>query len=187
MDASTWVAKRPEPSALARLFDYKPFLIAVCLFPAIGLLVAFLTYPLGLGVYLAFTDTQIGGNGKWIGLDNFIDLMEDPIFLMSVWWTFVYTAIATIGKFALGLWLALLLNDHIPFKSAIRAIILLPYIVPTVLSAIAWWWIYDPQLSIISYVVVDVLGWREKYFDFLGEPWPARWSLIVASRDGLWQ
>lgn len=181
MDASTWVAKRPEPSALARLFDYKPFLIAVCLFPAVGLLVAFLTYPLGLGVYLAFTDTQIGGNGKWIGLDNFIDLMEDPIFLMSVWWTFVYTAIATVGKFALGLWLALLLNDHIPFKSAIRAIILLPYIVPTVLSAIAWWWIYDPQFSIISYVVVDVLGWREKYFDFLGEPWPARWSLIVAN------
>jgi multiple sugar transport system permease protein len=181
MDASTWVAKRPEPSALARLFDYKPFLIAVCLFPAVGLLVAFLTYPLGLGVFLAFTDTQIGGNGKWIGFENFIDLMEDPIFLMSVWWTFVYTAIATVGKFALGLWLALLLNDHIPFKSAIRAIILLPYIVPTVLSAIAWWWIYDPQFSIISYVVVDVLGWREKYFDFLGEPWPARWSLIVAN------
>ncbi len=181
MDASTWVAKRPEPSALARLFDYKPFLIAVCLFPAVGLLVVFLTYPLGLGVYLAFTDTQIGGNGKWIGLLNFIDLMEDPIFLQSVWWTFVYTAIATVGKFALGLWLALLLNDNIPFKSAIRAIILLPYIVPTVLSAIAWWWIYDPQFSIISYVVVDQLGLRERYYDFLGEPWPARWSLIVAN------
>ena len=181
MDASTWVAKRPEPSALARLFDYKPFLIAVCLFPAVGLLMAFLTYPLGLGVYLAFTDTQIGGNGKWIGLENFIDLMEDPIFLQSVWWTFVYTAIATVGKFALGLWLALLLNDNIPFKSAIRAIILLPYIVPTVLSAIAWWWIYDPQFSIISYVVVDQLGLRDRYYDFLGEPWPARWSLIVAN------
>ena len=181
MDASTWVAKRPAPSALARLFDYKPFLIAVCLFPAIGLLLAFLTYPLGLGVYLAFTDTQIGGNGRWVGLENFIDLMEDPIFLQSVWWTFVYTGIATIGKFALGLWLALLLNDNIPFKSAIRAIILLPYIVPTVLSAIAFWWIYDPQFSIISYVVVDKLGLRDKYFDFLGEPWPARWSLIVAN------
>lgn len=181
MDASTWVAKRPAPSALARLFDYKPFLIAVCLFPAVGLLLAFLTYPLGLGIFLAFTDTQIGGNGKWVGLENFIDLLEDPIFLQSVWWTFVYTAIATVGKFALGLWLALLLNDNIPFKSAIRAIILLPYIVPTVLSAIAWWWIYDPQFSIISYVVVDQLGLREKYYDFLGEPWPARWSLIVAN------
>ena len=181
MDASTWVAKRPAPSALARLFDYKPFLIAVCLFPALGLLLAFLTYPLGLGIYLSFTDTQIGGNGKWVGLENFIDLMEDPIFLQSVWWTFVYTFSATIGKFALGLWLALLLNDNIPFKSAIRAIILLPYIVPTVLSAIAFWWIYDPQFSIISYVVVDQLGWRDKYYDFLGEPWPARWSLIVAN------
>ncbi len=181
MDASTWVAKRPAPSALARLFDYKPFLIAVFLFPALGLLLAFLTYPLGLGIYLSFTDTQIGGNGKWVGLENFIDLMEDPIFLQSVWWTFVYTFIATIGKFALGLWLALLLNDNIPFKSAIRAIILLPYIVPTVLSAIAFWWIYDPQFSIISYVVVDQLGWRDKYYDFLGEPWPARWSLIVAN------
>ena len=181
MDASTWVARPKPPSALARLFDYKPFLIAVCLFPAVGLLVAFLTYPLGLGVYLAFTDTQIGGRGKWVGLENFIDLMEDPIFLQSVWWTFVYTAIATVGKFALGLWLALLLNDNIPFKSAIRAIILLPYIVPTVLSAIAWWWIYDPQFSIISYVVVDQLGLRDKYYDFLGEPWPARWSLIVAN------
>jgi multiple sugar transport system permease protein len=50
-----------------------------------------------------------------------------------------------------------------------------------VLSAIAWWWIYDPQFSIISYVVVDQLGLRDRYYDFLGEPWPARWSLIVAN------
>ena len=181
MDASTWVAKRPEPSALARLFDYKPFLIAVCLFPAVGLLVVFLTYPLGLGVYLAFTDTQIGGNGKWIGLDNFIDLMEDPIFLQSVWWTFVYTAIATVGKFALGLWLALLLNQHLPMKSLLRAIILLPWIVPTVLSAIAFWWIYDPQFSILSYLAINVLGIRETPFDFINSEWPARFSLIAAN------
>ena len=181
MDASTWVAKRKPPNALARLFDNKAFLIAVCLFPAVGLLVVFLTYPLGLGIYLAFTDTEIGGNGHWIGLENFEYLITDRIFLNSVWNTMFYTVVATVGKFALGLWLALLLNHHIPFQSAIRAIILLPYIVPTVLSAIAFWWIYDPQFSIISYVVVDQLGWRDKYFDFLGEPWPARWSLIVAN------
>jgi len=181
MDASTWVAKRPAPTALARLFDNKSFLIVVCLFPAVGLLLVFLTYPLGLGIYLAFTDTEIGGNGHWIGLENFEYLVTDRIFLNSVWNTMFYTAVATVGKFALGLWLALLLNHHIPFKSAIRAIILLPYIVPTVLSAIAFWWIYDPQFSIISYVVVDQLHLRDKYFDFLGEPWPARWSLIVAN------
>ena len=68
-----------------------------------------------------------------------------------------------------------------PFKAFIRAIVLLPWIVPTVLSSIAWWWIYDPQFSIVSYVVVDVLHLRQHYFDFLGSPWPARWSLIVAN------
>ena len=157
MDASTWVAKRAEPSWLGRLFDNKSFLVVVCLTPALGLLLVFLTYPLGLGIYLSFTDTEIGGNGQWVGLENFIALAEDPIFINSVWNTLFYTFTATVGKFALGLWLALLLNQHIPFKSVLRAIILLPYIVPTVLSAIAFWWIYDPQFSIISYVLVNKL------------------------------
>ena len=92
-----------------------------------------------------------------------------------------YTAIATFGKFALGFWLALLLNNHFPFKSLLRAIVLLPWIVPTVLSALAFWWIYDPQFSIISYLLVDVLGWRSTNIDFLGSPWPARFSLIAAN------
>ena len=55
----------------------------------------------------------------------------------------LYTAVASILKFALGLWLALLLNEHLPFKAFFRAIVLLPWVVPTVLSAIAFWWIYD--------------------------------------------
>ena len=92
-----------------------------------------------------------------------------------------YTGVATFGKFALGLWLALLLNNHLPFKSLLRAIILLPWIVPTVLSAIAFWWIYDPQFSILSYLAVDVLGIRSTNFDFLSSVWPARWSLIAAN------
>ena len=181
MDATTWVAARTRPNWLARLFDYKPFLVFVCLLPAVGLLLVFLTYPLGLGVWLAFTDTEIGSTGHWIGLENFISLLDDRIFINAVWNTLFYTAVATVGKFALGLWLALLLNHHIPFQSLIRAIILMPYIVPTVLSAIAFWWIYDPQFSIISYLLVDVLHWRTHYIDFLGSPWPARWSLIAAN------
>ena len=85
------------------------------------------------------------------------------------------------GKFALGFWLALLLNNHFPFKSLLRAIVLLPWIVPTVLSALAFWWIYDPQFSIISYLLVDVLHIRTTNIDFLGTPWPARFSLIAAN------
>ncbi len=164
-----------------RLFDYKPFLVGLCLLPTVGLLVVFLTYPLGLGLWLSLTDTTIGQRGEYIGLENFISLFDDPVFWGAVWFTIFYTAVATAGKFLLGLWLAMLLNHHIPFKAFIRAIVLLPWIVPTVLSSIAWWWIYDPQFSIVSYVMVNVLHVSNHYYDFLGTPWAARGSLIVAN------
>jgi multiple sugar transport system permease protein len=163
------------------LFDSKPFLVTLCMLPTAGLLLIFLTYPLGLGLWLSLTDTTIGQPGEYIGLENFYSLFSDPVFWGAVWYTIFYTAVATVGKFLLGLWLALLLNNHMPFKAFIRAIVLLPWIVPTVLSAIAWWWIYDPQFSIVSFVLVDVLHWRTHYIDFLGSPWSARWSLIVAN------
>jgi multiple sugar transport system permease protein len=181
VDVTDWARRAPEQSWLVRLFDYKPFLVFVCLFPAVGLLTVFLTYPLGLGIWLAFTDTTIGRDGRWVGLENFEYLLEDRIFWQAVFYSVFYTSVATVLKFGLGLWLALLLNNHLPFKTILRAIILMPWIVPTVLSAIAFWWIYDPQFSIISYVFVDVLGWRDRYIDFLGAAWPARWSLIAAN------
>ncbi len=172
---------RPRDPWLVRLFDYKPFLVALCMLPTAGLLIIFLTYPLGLGVWLSMTNATLGQEGRFIGLGNFISLFDDPVFWGAVWFTIFYTAVATVGKFALGLWLALLLNHNMPFKSFLRAIVLLPWIVPTVLSAIAWWWIYDPQFSIVSYLLVNVLHWRSTYIDFLGAAWPARWSVIVAN------
>ena len=172
---------RAEVGWLARLLDRKQVLIVLCLLPALGLLFLFLTYPLGLGVWLAFTDTTIGRPGAFVGLDNYLWLLGDPVFRLAVMNTLLYTFVATIGKFALGLWLALILNNSLPFKSFLRAILLIPWIVPTVLSALAFWWIYDPQFSIISYVLVDVLGWRETYINFLGDPWNARLSLIAAN------
>jgi multiple sugar transport system permease protein len=177
---ATWVHRRTEPGWLARLFDSKPFLVVVCLLPAVGLLMTFLTYPLGLGIYLAFTDTTIGRRGVWVGIENFQYLLSDPIFWNAVFFSVFYTSIATIGKFGLGLWLALLLNNHLPFKSFLRAIILLPWIVPTVLTAIAFWWIYDPQFSIISHLLIQT-GLRETNVDFINTAWPARWSLIAAN------
>jgi multiple sugar transport system permease protein len=94
--------------------------------------------------------------------------------------TFFYTVVASVLKFVLGLWLALLLNKHIPFKAFIRAIVLLPFIVPTALSAIAFWWIYDSQFSVVSWALVR-LGLIHEYIDFLGDPWLARLSTIAAN------
>jgi multiple sugar transport system permease protein len=175
-----WSRTRPPQSALSRLFNNKAFLIFACLLPTVGLLGVFLTYPLGLGIYLAFTDTTIGRSGNFVGFENFQWLFSDPIFWGAVFFSVFYTAVATIGKFALGLWLALLLNQHMPFKAIFRAIILLPWIVPTVLSAIAFWWMYDPQFSIISWVFVEA-GLRDTNIDFIGSEWPARFSLIAAN------
>ncbi|PWT74724.1 MAG: ABC transporter permease, partial [Proteobacteria bacterium] len=94
--------------------------------------------------------------------------------------TFLYTVVASVIKFGLGLWLALLLNEHIPFKAFVRAIVLLPFIVPTVLSAIAFWWIYDAQFSIVSWMLTR-LGLINGYIDFLGDPTLARMSTIIAN------
>src|SRR5689334_23101352 len=103
----------PEaPSFLARLFDNRHFLGLLFMLPAAGLLIVFLTYPLGLGVFLGFTDAKVGRPGEWIGIENYDFLVTDSVFRLAVWNTFLYTFIASAAKFVLGLWLALLLNEH---------------------------------------------------------------------------
>jgi multiple sugar transport system permease protein len=148
--------------------------------PALLILFLFLAYPLGLGVWLSFTDTKIGRAGEFIGLENYEWLQGDSIFWVSVFNTVLYTTAASIIKFAAGLYLALLLNKYIPFKAMIRAAVLIPFIVPTVLSAIAFWWIYDTQFSILSWSLKQ-LGLISTNIDFLGDPNNARASVIFAN------
>ena len=148
--------------------------------PAAAFLLVFLAYPLGLGFWLGMTDATIGQPGRFVGFANFISLAHDQIFLLSIFNTLFYTIVASALKFALGLYLALLLNRRMPMKSLIRAVVLLPFVTPTVLSAIAFWWIFDPQFSIISWSLIK-LGLIHQYIDFLGQPWNARWSVIFAN------
>lgn len=152
----------------------------IFLLPAAVFLLVFLTYPLGLGVWLGFTDTRIGRAGVFIGLENYQSLWEDSIFWLAVFNTVLYTTAASILKFALGLWLALLLNQNLPFKTFFRAIVLLPWVVPTVLSAIAFWWIFDAQFSVISWALIR-LGLISQNINFLGDATNARASVIAAN------
>lgn len=148
--------------------------------PAMAFLILFLAYPLVLGIWLSFTDTRIGRPGEFVGLENYQWIADDTVFWGAVFFTVFYTVIASVAKFMIGLYLALLLNQHMPFKAMIRAVILIPFIVPTVLSAIAFWWIYDPQFSIISWSLRQ-MGLIETNIDFLGDTWNARWSVIFAN------
>ncbi|HET7402500.1 MAG TPA: sugar ABC transporter permease [Usitatibacter sp.] len=163
-----------------RFLNNRNVLGLMFMLPAAVLLLLFLTYPLGLGTWLGFTDTKVGRAGHFIGLENYEFLWGDSVTRLALFNTLFYTTVASVIKFALGLWLALLLNRHIPFKSFIRAIVLLPFIVPTALSAIAFWWIYDAQFSIVSWALVK-MGVITTYIDFLGDPWMARLSTIAAN------
>jgi multiple sugar transport system permease protein len=167
--------------------------------PAAAFLFLFLAYPLGLGVWLSFTDAHVGTSGKFVGLDNYEWLLGAPaewmdwirkrgadaipgdsVFWLAVFNTLLYTGVASIIKFAVGLYLAVLLNENLPFKAIIRAVVLIPFIVPTVLSAIAFWWLFDAQFSIISWSLRH-LHLISTNIDFLGSPWNARWSVIFVN------
>jgi multiple sugar transport system permease protein len=170
----------PQSASRTRFTESKGFLSFWFMLPAAVLLLVFLTYPLGLGVWLGFTDTRIGRPGIYIGLENYEYLWEDGVFWLSVFNTLLYTITASILKFGLGLWLALILNENLPLKSFFRAIVLLPWVVPTVLSAIAFWWIYDSQFSIISWALME-MGLIDNRINFLGDPTNARASVIAAN------
>ena len=169
-----------EPSAWQRLRANRNWVGYWFMLPALAILILFLAYPLGLGVWLSFTDAKIGREGVFIGIENYEWLWDDSIFWLSVFNTLLYTIVASIAKFVLGLYLALLLNQYLPIKAMIRAAVLIPFIVPTVLSAIAFWWIYDSQFSIISWSLKSI-GLIENNIDFLGDPNNARASVIFAN------
>jgi multiple sugar transport system permease protein len=167
---STWTALASNRNWLGLWF----------MLPAAAFLILFLAYPLALGVWISFTDARIGQSGGFIGVENYEWLSDDSVFWLSVFNTLLYTSVASVIKFAIGLYLALLLNENLPFKALVRAIVLIPFIVPTVLSAIAFWWLFDAQFSIISWSLRH-LGLISGNIDFLGDPWNARWSVIFAN------
>ncbi len=168
------------PSTWEQLRSNRNWLGFWFMLPAMLFLFLFLAYPLVLGIYMSFTDIRLGRAGQFVGFENYIWLWDDPVFWLSVFNTMLYTVVASIFKFAIGLYLALLLNKHLPFKAFFRAVILIPFIVPTVLSAIAFWWIYDPQFSIISWSLIK-LGLISENINFLGDVTNARISVIFAN------
>jgi multiple sugar transport system permease protein len=169
-----------EVTAWDRLKVNRDWLGAWFMLPAAAFLILFLAYPLGLGIWMSFTDARIGRSGVFVGVENYVWLWDDAVFWLSVFNTLLYTGVASAFKFAVGLYLAILLNQHMPFKAMIRAIVLIPFIVPTVLSAIAFWWLFDSQFSIISWMLKKI-GLISANIDFLGDPWNARWSVIFAN------
>ena len=135
---------------MTRWLESERLLATLLLAPAVFLLGLFIAYPFVMGVWLSLTNVSVGNPGEFVGLKNFIKAWNDSIFRTAFGNTFFYTFWATIFKLALGMWLALLLNRHFRGKRIVRAAMLLPFIVPTVLSTFAWRWMFDPTFSVLK-------------------------------------
>src|SRR5438477_386185 len=140
-----------------RIYDREAPLGYLLLAPTLVVLGIFLLYPFLFGIWLSITDSELGNLGQFIGLGNYrFELRNtDGVFYGAVVNTFLYTGITTVFKFGLGLVMALLLNQAFPFRRFVRAALLLPYIIPTVLSYEAWRWMFDPTFSVINWLLVN--------------------------------
>jgi multiple sugar transport system permease protein len=143
-------------------------------------LIAFVGYPFVYGIWLSLEDRAVARSATFVGLANFIDDAHDPVFWQVVSNTFVYTVAATILKASGGLALALVMNQNFRLKNLVRAVVLLPFIVPTVLSTIAWMWILDPAFSVLNWFLVQ-MGVPKPGPSWLGNAYLAMGSLIVVN------
>jgi multiple sugar transport system permease protein len=150
------------------------------LMPALVMIGTFVAYPFLRGIWLCLTDTVVGQEGTFVGLQNFVKLWHDTIFRRAAQNTVLYTAAATILKLALGMAVALMLNNLLGFKRLLRASMLLPWIVPTVLSTLAWKWMLDPTFSIVNWLLFH-LGLIRFRINWLGGPVMALWSVILVN------
>jgi multiple sugar transport system permease protein len=146
--------------------------------PPLLFLAALVGYPFCYGILLSLQDRPVAHAGTFVGLKNFATNFNDPIFWRVALNTFVYTAVATLLKMVGGLALALAMNQQFPLKNLVRALMLLPFIVPTVLSTVAWMWILDPAFSVLNWLLVAA-GVPKPGPSWLGNPILAMLSIIM--------
>ena len=180
VSAAGALVRRGSGVRAAVWLDSENVLGYVLMTPALLLLIVFIAYPFALGVWYSMSDVQIFGLGKFIGLANYQGLLNSPVFIQTVKNSFVYTGFASVFKLALGLGLALVMNQVFPFKNLIRASVLLPYIVPTALSTLAFLLAFNPTLSPIPWIF-GPLHIPYPGGGFLGDPGHAMAAVIFVN------
>jgi multiple sugar transport system permease protein len=180
------VVPRPRASRTpwtTRLLESERLLAAVLLLPALGLLALFIAYPFVMGVWFSLTSISVGNPGEFVWFKNFVKAWDDSIFQQAFRNTFFYTFWATLFKLAIGMWVAVLLNRNFKGKRIVRASMLLPFIVPTVLSTFAWRWMVDPTFSVLNWSLYR-LGFITTKLPFLSD---GAWAMWVAIAINTWR
>ena len=124
--------------------------------PALLLVVCLVAYPFFMAIYFSLSDYWVGSAGEFVGLENFRQILGNEIFHQTVYNSFVFTSIAVVLKSVLGIWLAMLLFRTMRFKRVIRGAVLLPWVIPTALSTLAWKWMFDSLYSVVNWTAINL-------------------------------
>jgi multiple sugar transport system permease protein len=165
-------------ASLSALLDRQDVFSWLMMALPLAFLAALVGYPFFYGILLSLEDRPVAHTGTFVGFKNFVTNVHDPVFWRVAINTFVYTGVATLLKTVGGLGLALAMNQHFKMKNLVRALLLLPFIVPTVLSTVAWLWMLDPAFSVVNRLLV-ALGWPKPGPSWLGDPTLAMVSIII--------
>ncbi len=174
------IVARParRPLTLAGWLDRESVFSWLMMALPLFFLAAFVGYPFFYGIVLSLQDRAVAQTGTFVGFKNFIADVHDPVFWQITSNTFIYTGAATLLKMVGGLGLALAMNQNFRMKNLVRALLLLPFIVPTVLSTVAWLWMLDPAFSVVNKILI-ALGWPKPGPSWLGNPVLAMFSIIM--------
>ncbi len=164
-----------------RYLEKEGFLGYALIAPAGVLILGLVAYPFLVALGFAVSDKIVGKAGHFVGLQNFIALLQWPVFVQTVLNSFTFTFFALLLKVGLGMALALLMQHIVRGKNFFRGAVLLPFIVPTALSTVAWWKMLDPQYNIFNWIGVH-LGLFTQGPNWLGDPF---WAIAISILAGL--
>jgi multiple sugar transport system permease protein len=149
--------------------------------PAIIYVLALIGFPLVLGVWYSLTNTTVAAPGRFIGLQNFIDVARDPTFKLAVRNTLIIGVVATAAKITLSVALAFLMLGAFPGRGIMRILFVLPWTIPIALSTIAYKWMFISQYSVVNWILVNVGILTPPGINWLGTAVPAMAAVIFVS------
>jgi multiple sugar transport system permease protein len=181
MHTTSRLENRSASDYISRVLHKDSSLGYILIGPAFIFLAVMMAYPFVYAVYLSFTDKQIGAPASFTGLENYSKLLGTSLFSKTVLNSLVYTAFALVIKFFGGLALAALLNRPFFGQRVVKAMLLLPWIMPTVFSTMIWSWIFHPTFSILNEILVNRVGLLTEPIPFLRDEKWAMASLIFVN------
>jgi multiple sugar transport system permease protein len=180
-DGGQVLAMPREERASFRIPD--PVLGVLLILPAVCLLLLLTLYPVLYGVWISFFNKHsFFPEQTFVGFGNYLYILRDGEFWMAVWRGTIYSVSAIVLQIVLGVAAALLLDELFPGRNILRAIVLFPYVVPTVIAVIVWKWLLDSQFGLINYMLASY-GLIDQPISWMGKDW-IMVSLIVVS---VWQ